>query len=111
MRICEIIANKKYKRILKTIAEKQGAIDFWCSSELEDGRQIYTMVVTVSAMPIINDLSEDIASFFDPIVAAKDSARLGAKSGAITIAPTTTAILSSDKPIVATIDERITIKT
>ena len=39
MRICEIIANKKYKRILKTIADKQGAIDFWWSSELEDGRQ------------------------------------------------------------------------
>ena len=27
MRICEVIADKKYKRILITIAEKQGAID------------------------------------------------------------------------------------
>ena len=55
MRICEIIANKKYKRILKTIAEKQGAIDFWCSSELEDGRQIYTMVVTDDARQSLID--------------------------------------------------------
>ena len=55
MRICEIIANKKYKRILKTIAEKQGAIDFWCSSELEDGRQIYTMVVTDNARQSLID--------------------------------------------------------
>ena len=45
MRICEVIASKKYKRILITIAEKQGAIDYWWSSELEDGRQIFTMVV------------------------------------------------------------------
>ena len=46
MRICEVIADKKYKRILITIAEKQGAIDYWWSSDLEDGRQIFTMVVT-----------------------------------------------------------------
>ena len=55
MRICEIIANKKYKRILKTIADKQGAIDFWWSSELEDGRQIYTMVVTDDARQSLID--------------------------------------------------------
>ena len=46
MRICEIIANSKYKRTLITIAEKQGVIDYWWSSELEDGRQVFTMVVT-----------------------------------------------------------------
>ena len=37
--------------------------------------------------------------------------RFGPRRGAITIAPTITAILSSDKPIVATIDDKITIKT
>ena len=78
---------------------------------ISEKNEIEKVIPNVNAIPIINDLSEDIASFFDPIVAAKDRARLGPKSGAITIAPTTTAILSSDKPIVATIDERITIKT
>ena len=42
--------------------------------------------------------------------AAKDRAMLGPNKGAITIAPTTTAILSSESPIVTTIDERMTIK-
>ena len=46
MRICEIISNIKYKRTLITIAEKQGVVDYWWSSELEDGRQVFTMVVT-----------------------------------------------------------------
>ncbi|NSW88413.1 TIGR00341 family protein [bacterium] len=46
MRICEIIAHSKYKRTLITIAEKQGVVDYWWSSELEDGRQVFTMVVT-----------------------------------------------------------------
>ena len=77
---------------------------------ISEKNEMEKVIPNVNAIPIINDLSEDIASFFDPIVAA-DRARLGPKRGAITIAPTTTAILSSDKPIVATIDERITIKT
>ena len=46
MRICEIISESKYKRTLITIAEKQGVVDYWWSSELEDGRQVFTMVVT-----------------------------------------------------------------
>ena len=46
MRICEIISDVKYKRTLITIAEKQGVVDYWWSSELEDGRQVFTMVVT-----------------------------------------------------------------
>ena len=46
MRICEIISESKYKRALITIAEKQGVVDYWWSSELEDGRQVFTMVVT-----------------------------------------------------------------
>ena len=46
MRICEIISDIKYKRTLITIAEKQGVVDYWWSSELEDGRQVFTMVVT-----------------------------------------------------------------
>ena len=46
MRICEVISSSKYKRVLLTIAEKQGVVDFWWSSELEDGRQVFTMVVT-----------------------------------------------------------------
>ena len=46
MRICEIISDSKYKRTLITIAEKQGVVDYWWSSELDDGRQVFTMVVT-----------------------------------------------------------------
>ena len=46
MRICEIISESKYKRTLITIAEKQGVVDYWWTSELEDGRQVFTMVVT-----------------------------------------------------------------
>ena len=46
MKICEIVANSTYKRVLITIAEKQGVVDYWWSSELEDGRQVFTMVVT-----------------------------------------------------------------
>ena len=46
MRICEIISESKYKRTLITIAEKQGVVDYWWSSELEDGRRVFTMVVT-----------------------------------------------------------------
>ena len=49
--------------------------------------------------------------FLLPIDAAKDNAMLGPRRGAITIAPTTTAILSSDRPIVTTIVEKITIST
>ncbi|MBT3445815.1 TIGR00341 family protein [bacterium] len=46
MKICEIVSNSTYKRVLITIAEKQGVVDYWWSSELEDGRQVFTMVVT-----------------------------------------------------------------
>ena len=78
---------------------------------ISEKNEIEKVIPNVNAMPMINDLSDDMASFFEPIVAAKDNAKLGPNSGAITIAPTTTAMLSSDRPIVATIEERITIKT
>ncbi len=55
MRICEVISDAKYKRVLITIAEKQGVIDFWWSSELEDGRQVFTMVVTDDARQSVLD--------------------------------------------------------
>ena len=45
MRICEIISESKYKRTLITIAEKQGVVDYWWSSELEDGRQVFTWLL------------------------------------------------------------------
>jgi|TARA_B100000959_G_scaffold283703_1_gene353271 uncharacterized hydrophobic protein (TIGR00341 family) len=55
MRICEVICNSKYKRILLTIAEKQGVVDCWWSSELEDGRQVFTMVVTDDSRQAVLD--------------------------------------------------------
>ncbi len=55
MRICEVISDVKYKRVLITIAEKQGVIDFWWSSELEDRRQVFTMVVTDDARQSVLD--------------------------------------------------------
>ena len=43
------------KRILLTIAEKQGVVDYWWSSELEDGRQVFTMVVTDDSRQAVLD--------------------------------------------------------
>ena len=46
-----------------TIAEKQDGIGYWWSSELEDGRQVFTVVVTddsrQSVLDTLQTLSEN----------------------------------------------------
>lgn len=61
-------------------------------------------------IPKTNGIKDKTISSLFPIEAANDSAMFGPNQGAITIAPTSTAILSSDKLIITTIGDKTTKK-
>lgn len=61
MRVVEVVAPAKYHEKLIEIAERNAAVDFWSSAEVEDGRRTFRILITdESRQPLIDALQNII---------------------------------------------------
>lgn len=76
MKIIQVIADNSYLKAIQTVAEKEGAADFWVGREGEDGRRVMQMLVapekrqvTLDALQAILGNSETAKIFLLPVEA------------------------------------------